>query len=1128
MPEKCFSFISRGLDPETFGVIQFSGVEGISLPYEFDITLVSDNPDIDLDKVISAPAHFTIHRKNGEDVDFHGMLNTFEQLHKHNEYIFYRAHLVPRMWWLSITHHNQVSLKKNVLTIVELALKDAGLSTLDFQFKTKNQYRELDYVCQFNESHFNFISRWLEREGIYYYFDQSGTVEKIIFTDTHIAHTALPNVQYIPPSGLLDDEQSELVHSFICRQKQLPQKIYLKDYNYERPSLGISGSANVDQNGRGTDYIYGDFFPDSNEGNRLAAIRAEILNCRKREFIGESTVPFLKPGYLFTLKGHYRDDFNQQYLVESVSHEGNQVGYLLPDISNGLPHHKNTIYYRNSFTTIPSSVQYRAERKALRPHISGTLHASIDAEGSGQYAELDGQGRYKVRLPFDENDTHANGKASTYLRMMQPYANRKGGMQFPLTKGTEVLLTFIDGDPDRPVIAGAVSNPETPSPVTSKNQTEAVIQTGGNNKIRIEDKKGNERIIMESPTANSWVRIGAPNDPPDPYQILSAKTVNDILTYTDDNGTWTLVNYDNAPLTDSIKTQKAEDNKALTYQLTANLKIRNAGGAAVLLYENNGLQISSGNGQHEHLKADVAIVQNTTTLSDYYNTSKGRSTNKVPYLSNNNYSLSRSAENVSAEFASAQQTSTYSIHRNSKQEVITTGKDNNDTAITNTRITVNTDLLTTITSINGTSGWQTSTSINCTLGDNEESSVITFYREKTVTLQEIKMKTYGGEDDGIRIYSSKHLWIESNEKYAEYRTGVRTDAPVSNNENDPKIGDLFKHFGSSYKPNNLQKRHSEDSRFPDGETPDFDDFLKNAHVVVSSLDTFKTQEGNIYDFGGYWNYNMGNSYEEKFMKQNGIELNNSSWPNDKTKKGGPNPGEISSQHLGKLDNDTWISKTIEGANYSYTNGTKSLEVENNTRSETHTYGKKSYDYTHGGRTEETKYTGDGVKVSHSWSEKSQSVEESYDPTTSFLISYEFKNQKHFTYEAQLPNYPRLKISTCSSAILDTTITVALNQKIDLTLAGNFNIDITTGGGLGLDLDLRKGGVFKLDPSNSLKFEGIGFTARKKALLDIKKSTAEMNATEAKIEMSKLRLNRLMFELKSKNIGIDQGFVFNGL
>jgi hypothetical protein len=174
------------------------------------------------------------------------------------------------------------------------------------------------------------------------------------------------------------------------------------------------------------------------------------------------------------------------------------------------------VFYHNSFSAIPEDAQFRPERTAHKPKIAGTMHAHIDAEGSGEYAELDDHGRYKIRLPFDINDDHGDGKASAFVRMAQPYAGTEHGMHFPLHKGTEVLLTFIDGDPDRPIIAGAVPNPDTMSPVTSANQSESVIKTAGDNKIRIEDRVGTERIIMETPTDNTWVRMGAPNDPPPP------------------------------------------------------------------------------------------------------------------------------------------------------------------------------------------------------------------------------------------------------------------------------------------------------------------------------------------------------------------------------------------------------------------------------------------------------------------------------------------------------------------------------------------------------------------------------------------------------------------------------------
>ena len=526
LTEKRFSFVSAGFAAETFGVVHFTGTEAISSLFEFNITLVTDDPNLDLDAILRGPATFSIHRPNDQQVDFTGILSQFEQLHAFNECIFYRAQLRPRLWWLTLTHHNQVCLNLPVVSspasspqtsLIGRILIDGGLTALDFAFRNQKTYAPQDYVCQYDESHYAFFCRWLEREGLYYFFEQTDGVDKVVITDSMISQMDFPqegNLIYAPPSGLEGHHQDEVITNLICRQKMLPQKVLLRDHNYERPSLELTGTAMVDPQGRGESYVYGEYFRTPEEGNRLAKIYAESLFCRKRECIGESTVPFMMPGYTFSLTNHYRDDFNRKYLVCEVHHEGNQTGYLISGLQGALPDIDKTISYRNTFVAIPADIQYRAERLTAKPRISGTLHAVVDAEGSGEYAELDDQGRYKVRLPFDINAEHGAGKASCFLRMAQPYAGPKRGMHFPLPKGTEVLLTFIGGDPDRPVIASAVPNPETPSPSTARNQTESVIQTGSNNKIRMEDKMGKERIIMESPKLNSFIRIGTHNDPP--------------------------------------------------------------------------------------------------------------------------------------------------------------------------------------------------------------------------------------------------------------------------------------------------------------------------------------------------------------------------------------------------------------------------------------------------------------------------------------------------------------------------------------------------------------------------------------------------------------------------------------
>ena len=394
-------------------------------------------------------------------------------------------------------------------------MKDGGLTSGDYDFRLQGQYPEIEYACQYGETHFDFLSRWLEREGIYYYFEQTVGGEKIVFTDTAIAHQASPlgdELPYSPPSGLVDDHFNEIVLGLICSHKAVPRSVRLKDYNYRKPSLEVFAAAVVDPKSSGEVYLYGEHFRSPEEGDRLAKIRAQELLCGKETFVGDSTAPYVSPGCTFTLNGHYRGSYNQRYLTVAVAHEGSQAGFLTAGMQPETTEREKQTFYRNQFTAIPAAVQFRPPRTARPPKIAGTLNARIDAAGSGKYAELDGHGRYKVILPFDLSG-RKDGKASAWLRMAQPYAGSDHGMHFPLHKNAEVLLTFIEGNPDRPVIAAAVPNPEAPSPVTSSDQTMAKITTAGGNKVHIEDQEGNQRILLHTPTSGTFLRLGAPNDP---------------------------------------------------------------------------------------------------------------------------------------------------------------------------------------------------------------------------------------------------------------------------------------------------------------------------------------------------------------------------------------------------------------------------------------------------------------------------------------------------------------------------------------------------------------------------------------------------------------------------------------
>jgi len=508
-----FSFTSTSQPEDTFTVAEFEGSEAISRLYEFDITLYADDPDIDLKEVLKNPVKLTV-EQDGENLRvFHGILSRFEQLHEYSGHVYFRAILVPRLWIADQYLENQLFLDKSVPDIVEEILKQAGLTANDYKLKLKGKYPNWEYICQYNETDFNFISRWMEHEGIYYYFEQGKDAEKLIIADASTAHediTSRESIRYSPPDSL-SPSTTEQVREFTCHQQLLPQKVILKDYNYRKPSLALKGEADVDPEGRGNVYIYGEHFKTPEAGNALAKIRAEELLCREALFFGEGTVPPFLTGYIFEMHDHYRDSYNQRYLITELSHHGVQSTYVSGAGGADPDTEKQRPAYFNNFSCIPADTQFRPERLAVKPRLKGTLNGHVDAGGDGKYAEIDDEGRYKIKLPFDQSDA-ADGKASRWVRMSQPYAGADYGMHFPLHKGTEVLLTFIDGDPDRPIISGTVPNPETGSPVTGGNQTQSMIRTAGGNQIRIEDSAGGQQIHMSSPTEGSIISLGAPNE----------------------------------------------------------------------------------------------------------------------------------------------------------------------------------------------------------------------------------------------------------------------------------------------------------------------------------------------------------------------------------------------------------------------------------------------------------------------------------------------------------------------------------------------------------------------------------------------------------------------------------------
>ncbi len=521
-----FLFIVPELDkdPEqpTFRVVNFSGQEALSQPYAFRINLMAKKENIS--GLLFKEAKFTI-TIGAQTSSYYGIISHFDQLRKIDDNCYYQARLMPKWHLLSLYRMSDVYLNQSLPDIIKAVFSQAGFTENDYRLDLKGSYtppadsagpyNRWSYVCQYEETCLNFLSRLMEREGLYYYFEQGEGRGRMVITDDKIAHKKSEHKLFFKapgtPSTGADDT---LVQEIVSHQCILPKKVILKNYNYERASQDVmsveafvSNDGQEDKNLIGNVNIFGENFSSSEEGTALARIRAQEILCTGGTYTGFGTAVPLVTGELKHLT-HDSEVFTGWYLVTAVNHKGAQslAG------NAGLEEKSDSFSYSNDFTFIRDSVQFRPPRVTALPKIRGTMTAFIDSEGSGDFADLDKWGRYKVRLPFTLS-AKDGGKASTRIRMATPYTGvglNGYGMHLPIHKGAEVILAFRDGDPDQPVIAGAVYNSQNANVVTDNNFKQHVIKTPGGNKIVMDDTPGQESMYLFSPVGKkgNWLYLG--------------------------------------------------------------------------------------------------------------------------------------------------------------------------------------------------------------------------------------------------------------------------------------------------------------------------------------------------------------------------------------------------------------------------------------------------------------------------------------------------------------------------------------------------------------------------------------------------------------------------------------------
>ncbi len=505
--------LSSAALPDGHRVVGFHGTEALSSLYKLTIdVLVARDADLDMDKVVGERLTLTIDRADDRPpLRWHGVIASFELEHELDGAGVYTLVLVPALWQLTLAHHSRIFVEETTPKILAAVFKDGGLDTGDFELRLSGTYKPLEHVCQYEETDFAFASRWMEREGLYYFFEQGDDREKLIVTDNLAFHQELlPGaLRYVPQAlGAVGAfTRGEAVQYWKVTQSQSSAAVKLKDYDYHRPDLDVSGAASIAPRGKGEVRLYGENFTAPDEGKRLATARAQMMAASRRVFDAAGTTLYLRPGYLFALDEHPRPAFNARYLLTAVTHSANQAAHSLG--LQDLLGYDSDQFYTCTFTAIPASVQFRADRVTPRPRVESTVSAVVDGPADSEYAQIDKHGRYKVKVKFDEGDL-ADGRASTFVRMLQPHGGSSEGFHFPLRKGAEVLLVFLGGDPDRPVIAGVAPNAQKPSVVTAENHTKNVIHTGGHNHLEMEDGGGRQHVKISTPTEDTHIHMGAP------------------------------------------------------------------------------------------------------------------------------------------------------------------------------------------------------------------------------------------------------------------------------------------------------------------------------------------------------------------------------------------------------------------------------------------------------------------------------------------------------------------------------------------------------------------------------------------------------------------------------------------
>lgn len=498
----------KGLDADDLRVAAFDGVEGISELYEFRIELVSTRPDIDPEAIIGLPATLEIAGEHGIRY-VHGIIRRFELIGEGSTQTHYEASLVPAAWLLtqriqSRTYQKPRHEHVEAVDLVSIVFHEAGMPRESLTYSLNDTYEEHDFFVQYRESDWDFINRILEQEGAYYYFDHREDDSQLIVVDHKDIHVpyALPDesgdgaperVPYRDPNGLLPAE--EFVYHARFGSQVCIGSTSLDDFNFRDPPRELRVRA---EKQRFSGLVFDDYpggYDDKPVGQRRVDRRLQEQQTPARVGRMSTTVRQFRPGTTFRLVDHPSEKLNIEYLITRVTHRATQGQSGEADTAGG-----DGCKYEAEIEVIPADVQYRAPRSTPRPIMSTQTAIVVGPPGEEIYT--DAYGRVKVRFHWDQQSQH-DENGSCWIRVSQGWAGGQYGMLFLPRVGQEVIVEFLEGDPDRPIITGRVYNKDHMPPYKLPDRkTVSAIRTcstpgaGGGNEIRFDDAKGEEQLLL--------------------------------------------------------------------------------------------------------------------------------------------------------------------------------------------------------------------------------------------------------------------------------------------------------------------------------------------------------------------------------------------------------------------------------------------------------------------------------------------------------------------------------------------------------------------------------------------------------------------------------------------------------